>query len=112
MEILRMRRLVDCKPNQVDGAVVVGVFTARVGDLILEGCNVVERSDGHMVVTLPSFVRASRYGVKSAKFADNDRYRQFRAMALAAYDEAEDQPQDAGLRRVLGAERLEEHHAQ
>ncbi len=112
MEILRMRRLVDCQPNQVDGATVVGVFTARVGDLILNGCNVVERADGHMVVVLPSFIRASRYGVKSAKFADDGRYRQFRAMALAAYYEAEDQPQDAGLRRVLGAvQRGEEHHA-
>ena len=108
MEILRMK-LVRGTPRQGDGAVVIGVFLAKVGDLVLEGCQIVSRTNGSVYVALPSFSNLSRNLKRGARFADYEKYHQFREMALEAFVAAggslEDEPEDYGpVRRLLGAE--------
>jgi len=108
MEILRMK-IVRGTPRQADGAAVTGVFMAQVGEIILEGCQIVRRADGTLFITLPSVSKLSRNLRRSARFAHYDKYHEFRRMALDAFAAAggslEDDLDDYGsVRRVLGAE--------
>lgn len=107
MKILSMKT-VRGKPRADTGATVVGVFLAQVGDLLLEGCQILRRDDGRVVVALPTFSKYSRHIKRSARFADIERYRAFYLLAMEAFEAAGgmgkgEEPEDAGMRRVIGA---------
>lgn len=106
-EIRQMRRVGKPQPRKDDGAMVVAVFDAIVGDLLLTGCQVVRRVDGGLIVSLPAFVRRSRDITRAACFVDRERFLDFRELAIEAFIKAPGGRLDDGLRKMLGAAEAE-----
>lgn len=92
-----MIKIENMRRNNRGGA---AIFDAHFDDgWIVRNCAVIERPDGSLAA-LPPLVRE---GIRSVQIP-NQHWFDFITKALDAYAAFDGEPEDAGLRRVLGAE--------